>query len=66
MLASPLPESTLSPVAHVDPHAGARFPCLREPDEPGQQDRQFLVAVGDVIDNKALARVPISHAGGLA
>jgi alpha-ketoglutarate-dependent taurine dioxygenase len=42
MLASTLPEWTLSPVAHVDPHAGATFPALQEPDEPGQRVASWL------------------------
>lgn len=42
MLASTLPEWRLSPVPLVDPHAGAAFPCLQAPDEPGETVAHWL------------------------
>jgi hypothetical protein len=33
---------------------------------PYDGDRQILVAVGDVVDSKAVAAAPLSHAGGIS
>jgi len=50
MLASSLPEWNLSPVPRVDPHAGAAFPHLQEPDEPGELVERWLARHREAAD----------------